>query len=546
MASTSEGTAAARWERLEGDRSQYLDRAIDCSALTIPSLIPESDNSDGYMVNNNLPSLYQGAGARGLNGISAKTMLALYPAGQPFFRLTIDKKQVDEFIQQQGGNADDAYSKIDSLLAQSELAILQRMEKKKARIAIFEALRHLFCGGNAMLYVGKGTVKMFPLRSYVVDRDPEENLSEIVIRELISRKFLPDTAKANAAPVNNDDEATAGSDSVPLYTHVKVTDDGKKVEWYQECEGEMVPKSGGFAPIDKNPWLPLRLYRIAGESYGRGLVEDIIGDLQSLESLGKAIVEGSLISAKTIFLCNPNGMTRADVLNNAENGAIVPGNINDVQALETGKSRDYATALQTMQLIERRLSYVFLNNEAVQRDAERVTAEEIRLIAESLEQSMGGLYSVLSDELQAPLVRLCYEEALESGAILDIPDGLVTPQITTGVDAIGRSNERNRLMQFAQAGSAVLGPEVFGNLLIPTEFLARLASSDSIDTKGLIKTLQDIQREQAKMQQMQLASSLTQQSVNDGLTQSPALAQGSPAAQPPGGQPPAAPAGAPV
>ena len=526
------GTAAGRWEAMSLSRSQYLERAIQCSALTIPALIPESDNSSGYAINNTLNSLYQGAGARGVNGVSARTMLVLYPAGQPFFRLGIDKAEVDAYIAKSGEQADDAYSTIDSKMARIEQALLQRMDKKKCRIAVFEALRHLFVGGNALLYVGKGPVKMYPLRSYCVERDPEENVCEMVIREVISRRFLPAGMQKKVADtgMQESDEQSRFLQGVPIYTHVKVTDDGKKVEWYQEVEGEVVPKSGGFAPIELNPWLPLRLYRIAGEDYGRSLVEDVIGDLQSLESLGKAIVEGSLISAKTIFLCNPNGMTRADILNNAENGAIVPGNINDVAALETGKSRDYATALQTMQLIERRLSYVFLNNEAVQRDAERVTAEEIRLIAEQLEQGMGGLYSMLSDELQLPLVRLIYEEAMSDGAIPPIPEGLVSPQITTGVDAIGRGNERNRLMGFAQAAGSVLGPEQLNALMNPSEFLSRLASSDAIDTKGLIKTKKQLDAEQAKAQQLQLASQLTQQGINDGATQSPLQSAGAPAA----------------
>ena len=114
--------------------------------------------------------------------------------------------------------------------------------------------------------------------------------------------------------------------------------------------------------MDNNPFLVLRLADVAGEPYGRSLVEDCINDLRSLESLSQAIVEGSLVATRAIGLVNPNGTTRADVLAKANNGAIVAGNAADVEFLQVQKNNDFSTALQTMQLIERRLQFTFLMN----------------------------------------------------------------------------------------------------------------------------------------------------------------------------------------
>ena len=74
-------TAQSRWDNLELYRSIYLRRAIDCSKLTVPSLVPESDQYNGWAgeAYNKLPSLYQGAGGNGVNNISAKLLLSLYP-----------------------------------------------------------------------------------------------------------------------------------------------------------------------------------------------------------------------------------------------------------------------------------------------------------------------------------------------------------------------------------------------------------------------------------------------------------------------------------
>ena len=62
------------------------------------------------------------------------------------------------------------------------------------------------------------------------------------------------------------------------------------------------------------------------------------------------------------------------------------------------KLGDFRIAYDTMQRIETRLEHAFLLNASVQRQAERVTAEEIRFMAEALEQSLGGIYDELKDK----------------------------------------------------------------------------------------------------------------------------------------------------
>ena len=191
MASTD--TAQSRYDDLSLHRSIYLRRAIDCSSLTMPALIPESDQNyvTGTEAFSRLDSLYQGAGARGVSSLSAKLLLALYPPSQPFFRLVIDKGQMDKYIEQSGQESADVMSQLDIALSSVERQILGRLDKLQTRPALFEAIKHLIVGGNALLYVGADNVRMWGLRSYVVDRDPEGNLSEIVIKETVSEKFLP-------------------------------------------------------------------------------------------------------------------------------------------------------------------------------------------------------------------------------------------------------------------------------------------------------------------------------------------------------------------
>ena len=174
-------TAASRWDNLQMHRSIYLRRAIDCSGLTIPSLIPESDNYWGWSGQpaNKLKSLYQGVGARGVNGLSAKLLLALYPPSQPFFRLVIDKAQLQSYTMETGADEQDVISKMDLALASMERQILQKLDDLQTRPALFEALKLLVVGGNCLLYVGEDAIRTYSLRSYVLQRDPEGNCSRL-------------------------------------------------------------------------------------------------------------------------------------------------------------------------------------------------------------------------------------------------------------------------------------------------------------------------------------------------------------------------------
>ena len=71
--------------------------------------------------------------------------------------------------------------------------------------------------------------------------------------------------------------------SYDLYTCL--TPYKKGWETHQEVAGIEVPNSRGTFKDGRNPFIPLRFIRIDGEDYGRGFIEEYIGDLRSLEAL---------------------------------------------------------------------------------------------------------------------------------------------------------------------------------------------------------------------------------------------------------------------
>ena len=256
------------------------------------------------------------------------------------------------------------------------------------------------------------------------------------------------------------------------------------------------------------------MLRVDGEDYGRGYVEQYFGDLQSLEGLTKAIVEGAAASSKVLFLVNPNGTTRARTLAESPNGAIREGSAADVSVLQTQKSNDFSVAQTAMQQIQERISYAFLLTESTIRNADRVTAEEGRLVTQSIERQLGGIYSVLSQEFQLPLVNRVMDRMEKTKKLPKIPRDKITPAIVTGIEALGRGNDLNRLDIYLTGIAQVLGPEVLAQYVNIQEYMSRRASALGIDTDGLVRSQEEIDAMMQQQQMAQMANSLGPQAIN--------------------------------
>ena len=490
--------AKSRFSQLEMQREPFLRRARECSELTIPTLIPP----EGHSTSTNYPTPFQSIGARAINNLAAKMLMALFPPNSPFFRLVVDDFDL-QLLQGEGqrGQVEEALSRI-------ERTILAEIEVLNLRVPCYEALKLLLVSGNVLVHIppNEGGMRVFPLDRYVVQRDAMGNVLEIITKETISPVMLDQETRA----LVGDAEEGPGSTEkeVDLYTYIYLDEDQ---QWLvrQEVAGVVIPTSMGMYPVGKLPWLALRFDRIEGESFGRGLVEQYLGDLKSLEGLTRAVVEGSAAASKVLFMVRPNSTTKPRLIAKTGNGGIIQGDINDVGVLQLNKFNDFRVALEMSKSITERLSYAFLLNSAVQRNAERVTAYEINLLASELEQSLGGVYSLLSQEFQLPLVRILLQRTEESGKMPALPEGIVRPQIVTGVEALARSQDLNKLAQLLQMLQP-LGPEAVLREINVDDYIDRLAASLGVDTQGLIKSPEQKQAEQQQQMQMQQQQQMTQ------------------------------------
>ena len=492
-------TARERYNQLVTDRQQFLDKAVDCSKLTLPYLIQDDTSTSPTHESLNIP--WQSVGAKCVVALAAKLMLAILPPQATFFKLQVRDDKLGEDM------PPDIRSELDLSFSKMERMVMDYIAASNDRVVIHQALKHLIVGGNALLFMGKDGIKNYPLTRYVVNRDGNGNVLEIVTKELIHRDVLGfDLPKKEPNTVVDKTYGT-NTDDVEVYTCVKLQN-GRWV-WYQEVEDMIIPGSRSTAPKNASPWLVLTFNSVDGEQYGRGRVEEFLGDLKSLEGLSQALVEGAAAASKVIFLVSPSSTTKPATIAKAGNGAIVQGRAEDVQVVQVGKTADFSTAAQMAQTIEKRLLEAFLVMNV--RNAERVTAEEVRLTQLELEQQLGGIFSLLTVSFLIPYLSRTLLVLQRSNEIPNLPKDIVRPTIVAGINALGRGQDRESLSMFVGTIAQTLGPEALMKYINPEEAIKRLAAAQGIDILNLVKTEAQMAQEKEMMMQQQQNQTLLEQ-----------------------------------
>ena len=491
--------ARERYNQLVTDRRQFLDKAVDCSKLTLPYLIQDDTSSRPTHETLNIP--WQSVGAKCVVGLAAKLMLAILPPQSSFFKLQVREDKLGEDL------PPEARAELDLSLSKMERMVMDYIAASNDRVVIHQALKHLIVGGNALLFMGKDGIKNYPLTRYVVNRDGNGNVLEIVTKELISRDVLGYEIPKPEPNTGVDDTNGSHTDDVEVYTYVKL-ENGRWV-WHQEVLDKIIPNTRSTAPKNASPWLVLTFNSVDGEQYGRGRVEEFLGDLKSIEGLSQALVEGSAAAAKVIFLVSPSSTTKPATIAKAGNGAIVQGRAEDVQVVQVGKTGDFSTAANMSQTIERRLLEAFLVMNV--RNAERVTAEEVRLTQLELEQQLGGIFSLLTVSFLIPYLDRTLLVLQRSNELPKLPKDVIRPSIVAGVNALGRGQDREALTMFMGTIAQTIGPQALGSFINPLEAIKRLAAAQGIDVLNLVKTEEQLGQEKEEMMQQQQQQTLLNQ-----------------------------------
>jgi len=427
-------------------------------------------------------------------------------------------------------------TEIEEGLNKMEHTVVTEIEQTTLRVTTAEALLHFLVTGNVLLYLPEdGQDRMFSLSQYICKRDPSGNVRRIITKEEIAKELLSDRQREllDKGKADTPDKSETDTDvkNVCIYTNIVHNDDGWSVT--QELNGIIDPEVNGHYPEEAPAYICLRARKVDGEDYGRGYVEEVIGDLRSLEGLSMSMVEAAAGLAKMLVLVNPNGVTSKRTISNSPNLAVRDGRAEDVTFMRADKGGDLSFCDKQIERIERRLELAFLLNTAVQRNAERVTAEEVRYVAQELEDSQGGVYSILSQDFQLPVARRMMAILQKKKKLPVLPKGSVKPQIVTGLEALGRGHDLTRITTFIAQAKEMLPAEQLGVYLDLPDLLKQVAIAIGLDPKS-VRSSEDVAQEQQAQQQAAMAEKVAPNVVKGAYdAQAAAQAQTAPAEQQP-------------
>lgn len=483
-------TGAHEWSRLEGKASMVIRRAEDAARWTLPALFLEegasTDRGDGGRI-------WQSIGAQLVNHLSTRLMLALFAPSRPFIRLDPKEEAKDE-AEALGITEDELRQE----LSLAERKVVKTLDKLALRPKLFELMKHLIVVGNVVSISDRDaeTVRVLSLRYWRVKRDVLGRVHTLVIKERVLRDELPPELQyiGGSTPVG----AEAGF--VDYFVVVKRDYGSRKqktmrvTEWVNH---EQVPASAlSYQDSYDEDECPFRVHTWAlsdEADYGTSLVMEYEGDFAGMTTVSAAQVVAGVLASEFRWLVNPAAGARVEDFTESENGDFINGAKDAVTLVNAAGEVAQAMQAQAAMVKEyvNRLGRAFIFMSAVTRDAERVTAEEIRMLANELETGLGGGYSRLAVDVQRPLAifLLAVNRMAIRGKDIDLT-------VVTGLDALSRHGDLENLkgwlgdiMQLQGAGDAVTEP-----LQLRAIYLD-LASPRGIDASKYLKSEDQIKQD---------------------------------------------------
>ena len=461
------------YSKQKSDRQPYEDRAKLISKLTIPYLIREDTDTGTTQMTTAQTQSY---GGRLVNTLKAKMGMALLPPSTSSFRYVPDPIELEALTQGSPDNRAKVYEQISSATTR----VNTELEVQQIRNSLFDLIAQLIVVGSVLIEKVKDKgILVHLLQSFVVELDRSGSPIQMCLVEKL--KVLPDGVVVKEEKEEYD-----------LYTMLTMDKDTKRWTMVQEIEGEYVGTEKTYKDYDSLPFRYLGWVWMQGDYCHRPYAEDYYADMKQMDELAELLTQGSKIAAKSLLFVNQRGgRTSKEDVAESDNGDIIDGVAEDVTVLQLDKNFDFQVPMEREARLQKGLASAFLMNESVTRDAERVTAKEIEFMARELEtSSLAGIYSKLSLQWSKWIIQQIMGE-------LKIKFNSIEVEVITGLDALGRSQENQKLDNYVQKLEATNR----GVWLKDEEVVTRWASYDGINTVNLIKSPKEVQQEMKQRQQ---------------------------------------------
>ena len=500
------------WSELDAARTALLQRAEQYAEWTLPYLFPAANAT---VENAELPTAFGSIGARCVNHLANVITETLFPAGRAFFRV-----EAGSGIKTTAAAHNIGEATVEASMSALERASMATANPAALKSAHTEVSKLLIVTGNALVFYTKNPrtkqreALVYSMRDYVCVRDPLGTVLTIITRDAVVYGALPKDVQAQYRATNKDAKDT---DKLRLYTRLTYDRDSDMYTAEQALEDvnlvtEVVAKYSGTAC----PWRVLTWHRSRGDNYGRGLVEDYAYTFSAYNAISLSYVTSQATRGDVKRCVDPSSTVDVETLNKSKPFEWIAAKKDELWTMEFGHLSDDASVAQYIIRQEQLLSQAFMLTTAAVRDAERVTAEEIRLMANELEKSHGGIYSKLAAEWQLGLAYILMDDA-------GIPaSGNFRPKVITGMEAMSRNAEVENLYNVFRDLS-ILGvlPPQLQRRVNEAEFVNFVCASRNVSPNTLflpdeVVQAQDAQRAQAAKE---LADQKAMSDIAMGATQ---------------------------
>lgn len=445
-----------RWNQLNSVRKGFLRRCEEYAAMTIPKeCLPNGVNQNSQSIQHDWSSV----GAQLVNHLTNKLVTALFSPGMPFFRLDPNDR-MEKMLKEAGVEDKDMRG---SLVA-GETKALKVMDQKAIRPKLHETCRGLIITGNRLLdLLDPDNPRSIGIKDYCVKRSMAGKPQEILHYERLLWDELTEDAQA-ASP-----SKPKGEEGYVDYVRWFRKEKGK---WklYVSINGQDLGEEFRDSWDEgKFPLYPLCWDLADKHNYGTGLVEDYSGDFGVLSTLTESELKAAILASDFRWLANPAGVGDIEEFKESQTGDVIPGVAEDLSLVAHVSTNALQMIGASAERVVQRLGRAFLLGSSMTRDAERVTAEEIRLQANELETSLGGVYSRLAVDMQLPIAIWLLKQIK-----VDIQGTDLVPTIVTGIAALSRNAEAQQLIMALSSLQAVAQ--------VPPAMLDRLKLSAIIST----------------------------------------------------------------
>jgi hypothetical protein len=356
----------------------------------------------------------------------------------------------------------EAYSLLESLSYQ----VYRKLSSENLRSAIFQALQSLIVVGDVLMIMEDDfSYRLIRLDQYQVRRDVKGEVREIIYLEYELNETSEDASNYDlmyGGSGKGGGPFTRTGYKTILCRWVYDEEGDKWFSYKEDGDGAMVD-SGEYV---ESPIIPLRWSGVISENYGRSHCEAVVSPADTLRFQMQAVMSG----------------------------------VNDMKMT---------------------VAKAFLSETGQIRQAERVTATEVRMVGQQLEEVLGGAFSSIARDLMEPIVKRAVFLMIEEGEIDPrlaeefTEGGRLEVNITTGLQALSNDSDLQKLMQLGEMTRNL--PEQAAALFKWDEYGRALVSALGFDPRNWVKDEEQMKAEMQAEQMQQMQAQAGAQVAQQGL-----------------------------